>query len=69
MRAVETNKGTGKWLTYWMVYACFTTFESIGRPLKVLEFIPFFYTTKLAVLVSSKPGSRKNFLVMVHGSN
>jgi len=51
MRAVETNVGTGKWLTYWMVYACFTTFESIGRPLKVLDIIPFFYTTKLAVLL------------------
>ena len=51
LRAIETNQGTAKWLTYWVIYASFTLFESIGRPLKLLELIPFycvFYLTTLA---------------------
>ena len=56
MRAIETNSATGKWLTYWIIYASFTLFETIGRPLQLLQMIPFYYTTKLGFLVSVLKG-------------
>ena len=52
MRAIETNSATGKWLTYWIIFASFTLFETIGRPLQLIQMIPFYYTTKLGFLVS-----------------
>ena len=55
LRAIETNQSTAKWLTYWVVYASFTLFETIGRPLQLLQMIPFYFTAKLGIMASSIP--------------
>jgi receptor expression-enhancing protein 5/6 len=51
IKAIETDdkEDDKQWLTYWVVFACFTVFDSFAGAF--LQYIPFYFFIKLVFLI------------------
>ena len=51
-KALEEDRGAGRWLIYWLVLGCFNLVEFFADIL--LAWFPFYFGIKLAFLVINK---------------
>lgn len=51
IKAIESEEKDDdkQWLTYWVVFAVFTVFDTIGAP--ILHYIPFYFFIKIIFLI------------------